>query len=115
MLLDLLVLKFEYLQAVRVSGLSCFGFSEIVHNTLVGVGLFYVFISKVDYQVPVWVGFSSNTIGEYDFFLSRLVDALNLPVMTHNLINYLLVFTRFLVVLVKVLQAVIFFKLVGDL
>ena len=111
----LLVLEFENLKTVWVSCLSGLRFCKVVNYALVWVSLFNVFICEVDNHVAVWIGFSSHTVSKDYFFFTRLINALNLTIVTNYLIHNLWIFTRFSVILVEILQAVVLLLLIGYL
>jgi len=101
--LNLLVLEFKDLKAVGVSCLGCLSLSKVVNDALVWISLFHIFICEVDDQVPVRVSLPSYAVSKNHFLLARLIDALYLAIVSHNLIHHLLIFASFLVVLVKIL------------
>ena len=85
MLLDLLVGELEHLQPVRERRLGSFCLCKVIHNFLVGKSLLNVLVSKVDDHVAIRVGLTANSV------LARLVNSLDLSIMTHNLVHYLAV------------------------
>ena len=91
MLLDLLVGELEHLQPVRERRLGSFCLCKVIHNFLVGKSLLNVLVSKVDDHVAIRVGLTANSVSENYFFLARLVNSLDLAIMTHNLVHYLAV------------------------
>ena len=87
MLLDLSVWELEHLQAVRESGLSGLGFSEVIHDFLVWIGLFDVVVVEVDYSVAIREHFSLDSVAEDDFLLPIIINSLDFTIMTNWLLD----------------------------
>jgi len=86
MFLNLLVWKFEHLQAIWKSGLGGFGLCEVVNYFLIWICLFYIIVIEIHYCVPVRVRFSPYSIRKNDLFLPIYKGPLNFTVVA----NYLL-------------------------
>ena len=107
MFFNLLICKLKHLQSIWVSRLRCFSFSKVVDYSLIGECLFDVIVCKKYYQVSIRISFTTHTICKYHLLFSRLINPLNLTVMTDNLLDYLLIFSRLLMILIWKFQTVI--------
>jgi hypothetical protein len=88
-LFDLIVCKFENLEAISEGGLCSPCLSEVIDNSLISVCLLDVIVIEVHYGVAVREYLSLNTIVEDHFFLSVLVHSLNLTIVSNNLLDNL--------------------------
>jgi len=88
-LLNLIVCKFEYLQAIREGSLCGLGLCKIVDDLLVWVSLLDIIIIEVNNGVPIWEYFPLNAIIKDYLFFAVLVYSLNLAIMSNNLLHNL--------------------------
>lgn len=99
-LLDLIIGKFENLEAVGEGSLCCLSLGKVVDNLLVSVGLLDVVVIEVDDGVAIGEHLPLHSIVEDHFLLPVLVDTLDLPVVADDLLDHLQV-RRVLVVILQ--------------
>ena len=99
MLFDLVVAKFKDLELVRERSLRCLCLREEVNNFSVLECLLDVLIVEVNYGVAIREGLTFDTVVENYFFLSILIDALNLAIVAHVLFDHFLVSKRLTMIL----------------
>ena len=102
--LNLLISELEDLKTICIGSLCCFGFSEVVNHSAVRERLLNIFICEEDDQIAIRIGLSAHSIGKDNFLLPGLVDSLDLAVMTHDLLNHLLILACLLVVFIRELE-----------
>ena len=108
MLLNLVVAEFEDLKLVREGSLRCLCLREEIDNFSVGERLLYVLVVEVNYGVTIWEGLTFDTVVENYFFLAVLIDALNLAIVAHVLLDNFLVRQRLAVILLREFEAEVF-------
>ena len=87
MLLNLVVLEFEYLEAIREGSLRGLCLREEIHYLASGESLFYILILEEDDLVAVGPDLSLHPVGEDDLFLAALVELLPLALRADDLVN----------------------------
>ena len=87
MLLNLVVLELEHLQTIWEGGLSGFGISEVVHDSLIRVSLLDVIVVKVHYCVAVWEHLSLHSVVEDHLLLAILVESLDFAIIADDLLD----------------------------
>lgn len=99
MLFDLVVAKFKDLKLVREGSLRCLRLSKEVDNFSVLERLLNVLVVEVNYGVTIWEGLTFDPVVENYFFLSILIDALDLAIVAHVLLHHFLVSQRLAMIL----------------
>ena len=99
MLFDLVVAKFKDLKLVREGSLRCLRLSKEVDNFSVLERLLNVLVVEVNYGVTIGEGLTFDTVVENYFFLSILIDALDLAIVAHVLLHHFLVSQRLAMIL----------------
>lgn len=87
MLFYLVVVKFEYLQAIRVGSLSSARFCKVVYNFAIRVSLLDILVVEVHNCIAIREDFSLDAIAKNDLLLAVLIGPLNLAII-RNLIVY---------------------------
>ena len=103
-LLNLVVRKLEDLKAVSEGCLGSLRLTEVVHDSLIRICLLHIAIVEVHYSVPVLKSLPPDFVGEYDFFLSILINALHLAVLPDNLVRHSGVLFILIMVLLRELK-----------
>ena len=109
MLFDLVVAKFKDLKLVREGSLRCLRLGKKVDNFSVLERLLNVLVVEVNYGVTIGEGLTFDTVVENYFFLSILIDALDLAIVAHVLLHHFLVSQRLAMILLWEFQAEVFF------
>ena len=99
MLFDLVVAKFKDLKLVREGSLRRLCLSKEVDDLSVLESLLNILVVEVNYGVAIREGLTFDTVVENDFFLSILIDALNLAIVAHVLFDHFLVSKRLTMIL----------------
>ena len=108
-LLNLVVLEFEDLQAVRERGLRRFSLREEVHDLASGEGLLDVLILEEDDLISIGPDLSLDPVREYYLLLAALVELLFLAFSTDHFICLNKVFIGLIrVILFREDQVVVF-------
>lgn len=107
MFLDLIVGELEHLETVRERRLSRLCFCKVIGHLLVRKGLFDVLVVEVDDSVAIREAFALDSVVEDDFLFAALVHALDLAIVTDNLLNDLGVGSALGVILLRELKAVV--------
>lgn len=108
MLLDLIVCKLENLETIGESCLGSLGFSKVIDNLLIGIGLFDIVVVEIYYCIAIREDFSFHSIVKNDFFLSIFVDTLNLSIISNDLFGDLHVAYMFVMILRHEFYIIIF-------
>lgn len=114
-LLYLVVSELEDLEPVWEGSLRGLGFGEVVDDALVGVGLFDVAVVKVDNGVAVGEDLALNTVVEDHLLLPVLIDALDLAIVTDDLLHHFHVGCALVVVVKRELHVEVLLFLIGFL
>lgn len=81
----------------------------MVYNSLIWISLLHIAIIEVHYSVPILKSLSPHFVGEYDFLLSVLINALHLAVLPDNLVSHSRILLILIMVLLRELKRVLVF------
>ena len=83
MLLSLLVLEFEDLHAIWESCLCCFSLCKEIADLASLKALLNIIVLEENHLVAIWPNLPLDTVGENDFFLTVVIDSLDLTFLTY--------------------------------
>lgn len=88
MLFNLSIGKFEDLKTFLQRCLSCLGFTEVIHYSLIRVCLLDISIIEIHYGVTVLVSFSPHFICKCYFLFTIQEHPLHLPISSRDFISH---------------------------